>query len=168
MKGPGWDGLAIRMRCSLVIVLEVEINDLIVLFVDAKCNPPITGHREAPRQAVACQATRYGVNIQVIDGALNCTFSLFQATDEEFALILPASGQDIQYAEDLSSLPDVDVVLAALSRVWQRPIRKRDAVGIHGTLFYELGRYKKVFRRKREGSVDPSAINDAQRRMPGL
>ena len=67
--------------------------------------------------------------IQVIDGALNCTFSLFQATNEKFALIFPASGQDIQYAEDLSSLPDVDVVLAALSRIWQRPIRKRDAMG---------------------------------------
>jgi len=26
-------------------------------------------------------------NIQVIDGAANCTFSIFQATDEEFALL---------------------------------------------------------------------------------
>jgi hypothetical protein len=107
-------------------------------------------------------------NIQVIDGALNCTFSLFQATDEEFALIFPESEQDIQYAEDLPSLPDVDIVLAALSRIRLRPIRKRDAIGIHGTLFYELERYKKVFRRKCEDSVDPYAINEAQRRMFGL
>ncbi len=104
-------------------------------------------------------------NIQVIDGALNCTFSLFQATDEEFALVFPDKGQDIQYAEDLRSLPDVD---AALSRIWQRPIRKRDAMGIHGTLFYQLERYKKVFRGKCEASVDPRAINEAQRRMLGL
>jgi len=34
------------------------------------------------------------------------------------ALIFPESGQDIQYAEDLPSLPDVDIVLAALSRIW--------------------------------------------------
>jgi hypothetical protein len=40
-------------------------------------------------------------NIQVIDGALNCTFSIFQATDEEFLLLFPDPRQDIQYAEDL-------------------------------------------------------------------
>ena len=42
-------------------------------------------------------------NIQIIDGALNCTFSLFQATDEEFQLLFPGELQDIQYAEDLFS-----------------------------------------------------------------
>jgi hypothetical protein len=26
-------------------------------------------------------------NIQVIDGAVNCTFSIFQATDQEFAVL---------------------------------------------------------------------------------
>jgi hypothetical protein len=41
-------------------------------------------------------------NIQVIDGALNCTFSIFQATEEEFVLIFSEPGQDIQYAEDLA------------------------------------------------------------------
>ncbi len=40
-------------------------------------------------------------NIQIIDGARNCTFSIFQATDEEFLLVFPEPGQDIQYAEDL-------------------------------------------------------------------
>ena len=39
-------------------------------------------------------------NIQIIDGALNCTYSLFQATDEEFALLFPEPRQDIQYAEE--------------------------------------------------------------------
>lgn len=29
-------------------------------------------------------------NIQVIDGALNCTFSIFQATDGEFRLLFPS------------------------------------------------------------------------------
>ena len=37
-------------------------------------------------------------NIQVIDGALNCTFSIFQASDEEFTLLFPEAGQEIQYA----------------------------------------------------------------------
>ena len=104
-------------------------------------------------------------NIQVIDGALNCTFSIFQATDEEFALLIPEPRQDIQYAEDLGTLPRQREIGAALALIWQRPVRKQDAHGIHGTLFYEFERYKKIYREKREEAVDPSAINEAQRRL---
>jgi alkyl sulfatase BDS1-like metallo-beta-lactamase superfamily hydrolase len=106
-------------------------------------------------------------NIQVIDGALNCTFSIFQATDEEFSLLFPEPGQDIQYAEDLT-FASQDEFNAALQRIWERPLRKQDACGIHGTLFYQLERYKKTYREKREDSVDPSAINLAQRRLFGI
>jgi hypothetical protein len=106
-------------------------------------------------------------NIQVIDGALNCTFSLFQATDEEFILLFPEAGQDVQFAEDIVTLTNQAEIDAALKRVWERPIRKRDAQGIHGTLFYELERYKSIYRQKREDAVDPLAINEAQRRLFG-
>jgi hypothetical protein len=58
-------------------------------------------------------------NIQVIDRGLNCTFSIFQATDEEFALLFPEAGQDIQYAEDLDFIAIGD----ALDRIWERPTR---------------------------------------------
>ena len=82
-------------------------------------------------------------NIQVIDAAMNCTFSIFQATDDEFALIFPEPGQDVQYAEDIADLPRQELVNAAVSAIWERPIRKRDAAGIHGTLFYQLERYRR-------------------------
>jgi hypothetical protein len=49
----------------------------------------------------------------IIDGATNCTFSLFQATDEEFELLFPEPRQDIQYAEDLAGLPRQDEIAAA-------------------------------------------------------
>jgi len=39
-------------------------------------------------------------NIQIIDGAGNATFSVFQATDQEFAEIFP-DGRDIELVEDL-------------------------------------------------------------------
>ena len=107
-------------------------------------------------------------NIQVIDGALNCTFSIFQATEEEFALLFPEPRQDIQYAEDLALLLRQEEVGAALGRIWERPIRKQDALGIHGTLFYGLDRYKTYYRAKREDAVDPSAVNQAQRRLFGI
>ena len=79
-------------------------------------------------------------NIQIIDGASNCTFSIFQATSEEFALLFPKPGQDIQFSEDLSDLPDQDGVMSVLAALWERPIKKSDAMGIHGTIFYELER----------------------------
>ena len=107
-------------------------------------------------------------NIQIIDGARNCTFSIFQATEEEFLILFPQQGQEIQYAEDLAGLQKQDEIASALNRIWERPIRKRDALGIHGTLFFQLERYKAVFREKREDAVDPSAVSTAQRRLFGL
>jgi hypothetical protein len=107
-------------------------------------------------------------NIQVVDGALNCTFSIFKATEEEFALLFPEPRQDIQYAEDLAFLPRREEVEAALDRIWERPIRKQDAFGIHGTLFFDLERYKTYYLAKREDAVDPSAVNQAQRRLFGI
>lgn len=104
-------------------------------------------------------------NILGIDGALNCTFSVFQATDEEFALLFPELDQDMQYAEDLAASSDRKAIETALKRIWQRPIRRRDANGIHGTLLYELLRYKEWYREKREDAVDPSCISAAQRRL---
>jgi hypothetical protein len=106
-------------------------------------------------------------NIQIIDGGLTCTFSLFQATDEEFVLIFPESRQNIQYVEDLVSLANQAEINAALRRIRERPIRKSEAQGIHGTLFYQLERYKKWYREKREDAVEPSIINAAQRRLYG-
>jgi hypothetical protein len=108
------------------------------------------------------------LNIQIIDGALNCTFSLFQATDDEFALLFPEPEQDIQYAEDLVRLPNQTAITTELTRIWDRPVRKGDANGIHGTIFYELERYKKYYREKREDAIERSAINQAQRRLFGI
>ncbi|WP_377830404.1 hypothetical protein ACFKHW_18620 [Bradyrhizobium lupini] len=41
-------------------------------------------------------------NIQIIDRAVNATFSLFQATDDEFAAIFPGPGQDMELIEDFT------------------------------------------------------------------
>jgi hypothetical protein len=81
--------------------------------------------------------------------------------------LFPEPRQDIQYAEDLAHLLKQAEINAALRRIWERPIRKRDVAGIHGTLFYQLERYKAWYREKREDAVDPSAINEAQRRLFG-
>ncbi len=100
-------------------------------------------------------------NVQVIDGADNCTFSIFQLTDDEFAQVFPGESQDIQFAEDLTQAAH-----RALAAAWERPIRKPDALGIHGTLFYGFaGRRGGFPASKRERDWDERALNAAQRRM---
>jgi hypothetical protein len=103
-------------------------------------------------------------NIQIVDGAENATFSVFQATETEFALIFPAEGQDIEFPEDFFQRVGDGVATATLKPIWSRPVLKRDAQGVHGTLFYNYAeRRRHLPASKREVDWDPAAINQAQR-----
>jgi hypothetical protein len=45
---------------------------------------------------------------------------------------------------------------AIFSQIWRRRVRKRDAAGIHGTLFYELAVKKQYYPTRRdEEAVNP-------------
>jgi hypothetical protein len=104
-------------------------------------------------------------NIQIIDGALNATFSVFQATDEEFEAIFP-NGQDMEFIEDFVERVGEHEAGEVLSPIWKRPILKKDAEGIHGTLYYEWSGRRAYFpSTKREVDWDEHAINEAQRRL---
>ena len=93
-------------------------------------------------------------NIQVIDGAENAVYDIFSATDEEFALIFPA-GQDIAFINEVLARGPKAELDAALGRIWKRRIRKCDAVGIHGLLFYELDNKMQYYPTR----TDEAAIN---------
>lgn len=102
-------------------------------------------------------------NIQIVDGAANATFSVFQATDEEFIAIFP-DGRDIELVEDLVERLGEEAAGAALTLLWSRPILKRDALGIHGTLFYDNEhRRDRIPPSKREVDWDSGSLNAAQR-----
>ncbi len=104
-------------------------------------------------------------NIQVIDRADNARFSIFQATDAEFEAIFPR-GRDMEIAEDFFKRLGQAKARAIIEPIWERPILKRDAVGIHGTIFYGwAGRRHCLPKSKREVDVDPWSINEAQRRL---
>lgn len=104
-------------------------------------------------------------NIQVIDGALNATFSVFQATDEEYETIFP-NDQDMEFIEDYLGRTEEGEAGAVLAAIWDRPVLKRDAQGIHGTLFYQWADRKEYFpQSKREVDWDEFGINEAQRRL---
>ena len=82
-------------------------------------------------------------NIQVIDGAVNCVYDIFAATEDEFSTIFP-SDQDVAFIEDVFAAGDASALNAAFENIWKRRIPKASALGVHGTLFYELHE-KKVY-----------------------
>jgi len=103
-------------------------------------------------------------NIQIIDGALNATFSIFQATDTEFEAIFPDLGQDIEVVEDFFERSGDERASAILGEIWKRPVYKGEANGIHGTLYYDYQERRKYLpSSKREIDRDPSYINEWER-----
>jgi hypothetical protein len=95
-------------------------------------------------------------NIQVIDGADNCVYDIFAATDEEFLLIFPPN-QDIAFINEVMARGPVEMLDAAFSEIWKRRVRKSEAMGIHGVLFYELDHKKKYYiTRRDEEAVNPN------------
>jgi hypothetical protein len=86
-------------------------------------------------------------NIQVIDGADNCVYDIFAATDE--ALIF-RSGEDVAFIDEVmahGAEADLDL---AFSSIWKRRVRKAEAMGIHGILFYELEHKKQYYPTRRD------------------
>lgn len=90
-------------------------------------------------------------NVQVIDDALNCLYEIYAASDEDFGLIFPDS-TDIEFVNDFITRIGEPVAAQVLDRLWAKPIEKKLANGIHGTLFYgdENMRRKPFFPTKRE------------------
>jgi hypothetical protein len=92
-------------------------------------------------------------NIQVIDGAMNCSYSIFAVTDEEFSILFPAAGQDIEFIEDVAERVG-DLELGKLMEpVWKRPVEKPDVCGIHGTLFYQLTCKREYYPEKKSANL---------------
>lgn len=94
-------------------------------------------------------------NIQVIDGALNAVYDIFQATDQEFSLIFP-SGQDVGFIDEVMARGDRAELDRAFAKIWKRRIPKAQAMGVHGLLFYELDHKKRYYPTRRdEEAVNP-------------
>ena len=105
-------------------------------------------------------------NIQIVDGADNATFSLFQATDDEFNQIFPTIGQDMEISEDFVQRVGEAHANLIFNAIWERPILKRDVNGIHGTLYFNYQSRRRYIRAsKREVDLDERLINTAQRKL---
>jgi hypothetical protein len=76
-------------------------------------------------------------NIQVIDGAVNCEFPVYAATNDEFDAIFPLPDQDLELIEDFIARIGDERARTVLEAIWGRPVDKKKLSGIQGTLFYE-------------------------------
>ena len=95
-------------------------------------------------------------NIQIIDDAINCVYDIFSATDEEFVLIFP-EGTDIAFIDEVYERTNEKLLDDAFNRIWKRRIKKVEARGIHGILFYQLEEKKPYYpTRKDEEAINPN------------
>ncbi len=91
-------------------------------------------------------------NIQVIDGADNCTYDIFSIDDEKFQLIFP-DGQDVEFAEDFQKRFGADKANNILAQLWKNRADKKTVNGIHGTLFFQLVFKKEFYPTKKESEM---------------
>jgi hypothetical protein len=94
-------------------------------------------------------------NIQVIDGAANCAYSVFAASDKNFGEIFP-EGQDVEFADEFIRRVGDERAHVILSRLWRSRVEKKSVAGIHGTLFYDLAQKKQFYPNKKETDLDNS------------
>lgn len=95
-------------------------------------------------------------NIQIIDGADNCVYDIFAATNEQFALIFP-NGTDIAFIDEVYERENQALINTIFNEIWKRPVKKKEANGIHGIIFYGLDKKKQYYpSRKDEEAVNPN------------
>jgi len=91
-------------------------------------------------------------NVQIIDGADNCTYDIFGISDEGCALLFP-NGQDIEFISDFIDRVGKETAEAVTTPMWKRRRDKKNVWGIHGTLFYQLDFKKEFYPTKKEAEM---------------
>ncbi|MFZ6819186.1 hypothetical protein [Undibacterium sp. Ji22W] len=88
-------------------------------------------------------------NIQIIDGADNAVYDIYAATEEEFSAIFPGN-EDVAFIDEVMARQQGNELNDIFNRMWKRRIPKREAMGIHGILFYELEHKKQYYSTRRD------------------
>jgi hypothetical protein len=91
-------------------------------------------------------------NVQVIDGAENCTYDIFAVTEKEYALLFP-DGADVEFISDFIARVGKKAAKAVTTAMWKRRQKKKSIMGLHGTLFYEMDSKKPFYPTKRESEM---------------
>ncbi len=102
-------------------------------------------------------------NIQIVVDAEDATYSIFQATEEEFSLIFSMPNQDIKFAEEIEDSTKMDAIFIA---IWCRPLLKKDAMGIHGTIFYHASHRSEFYPQSRRMiDMDDTSLGASESQM---
>ncbi len=88
-------------------------------------------------------------NIQVIDGAENCTYDIFSVSDGDFKVIFPNS-TEIAFIDEVIKTNKKSIIGPIFKKMWKRRVPKKNVNGIHGTLFYELSFKKKYYPNRKD------------------
>ncbi len=91
-------------------------------------------------------------NVQIIDGADNCTYDIFSIDDESFMLIFP-NGHDIEFVDDFRDRLGLEKANKILRLLWKKRADKKTVHGIHGTLFFQLQLKKEFYPTKKESEM---------------
>ena len=91
-------------------------------------------------------------NIQVIDGALNCSYDVFAVSDRDFASMF-APGTDVAFNDEVARRLRGRDGRKVYQRLWRRPVEKTRLVGLHGTLFWGLPHKKDYYPTRREAEM---------------
>jgi len=94
-------------------------------------------------------------NIQVIDGAENCTYDIFSLDENDFIEIFPGN-QDVEFAEDFQERVGSEKATEILSRLWRNRVDRKKVIGIHGTIFFQLQFKKQYYPTKKEREMTVS------------
>lgn len=92
-------------------------------------------------------------NIQIIDGADNAGYWVYQINDAQFKIIFPKKNQNIEFSGDLFKRLGDKAISKFLTDLWGAKMEKSSVIGIHGTLFYELEWKKKYYPTKNEDDL---------------
>jgi len=78
-----------------------------------------------------------------------CAYDIFSVTHETFARLFPEPDQDIEFVEDFFAR-EGDAAQAIFQSLFTSRVDKKDARGIHGTLFCGLEEKRQFYPTKRE------------------
>src|SRR4051794_4066893 len=93
-------------------------------------------------------------HVQVIDAALNCSYSICAVEDDDFDLIFPTPGQDVEFVEDVAARLGERRTGQLVLRSTTRRVEKATLSGLHGTLFFGLTNKRNYYPNKRETDLD--------------
>ena len=74
-------------------------------------------------------------NIQIIDDAVNCTYSIFAIDDDGFEALFP-NGTDVAFESEIVERLGANIANPIFDRLWQNPVDKKQVNGIHGSIYY--------------------------------